>query len=89
MDGEKGRKIFFQTPTDLIVTDIVMPEKEGLQAIMDIRRDFPKVRIIAMSGGGIIEAETYLKLAEKLGADRILIKPFRANELLAMVAELL
>ncbi|MDY6850469.1 MAG: response regulator [Thermodesulfobacteriota bacterium] len=89
VDGEKGTDIFYQTPTDLIVTDILMPEKEGLRTIMDIRRDFPEVKIIAISGGGTVEPETYLNLAEKLGADRTLTKPFRTNELLVMVAELL
>lgn len=89
VDGEKGTEFFYQTPADLIVTDILMPEKEGLQTIMDIRRDFPEVRIIAISGGGTVEPETYLKLAKKFGADRTIVKPFRASELLAMVAELL
>lgn len=66
-----------------------MPEKEGIETIMDLKRDFSDVKIIAISGGGRIDAEEYLHMAEKLGAQRTLTKPFELKELLEAVRELL
>lgn len=66
-----------------------MPDKEGLETIMELRRDFPEVKIIAISGGGRVKPEEYLDLADKLGAHRKLTKPFVREELLAAVQELL
>jgi DNA-binding response OmpR family regulator len=74
---------------DLIITDILMPEKEGLETIAELRREFPKLPVIAVSGGGIVDPESYLTLAQKLGADRTLEKPFGFQELLSTVQELL
>lgn len=66
-----------------------MPEKEGIETIMDLKRDFSDVKIIAISGGGRIDPEEYLHMAEKLGAQRTLTKPFELKELLEAVRELL
>jgi len=74
---------------DLIITDILMPEKEGLETIAELRREFPELPVIAVSGGGIVDPESYLTLAQKLGADRTLAKPFGFQELLSTVQELL
>ena len=86
-DGKQGIKLFREQAADLIITDIIMPEKEGLETIMELRRDFPEVRIIAISGGGRMKPEEYLHLAERCGACRTLTKPFRRNELLDAVRE--
>ena len=70
---------------DLIITDLIMPEKEGIELIMDIRKDFPKVKLIAMSGGGFGSPHDYLSFASALGASLTLTKPFGTKELLAAV----
>jgi CheY-like chemotaxis protein len=74
---------------DLVVTDIFMPEKEGLETIDEIRRDYPQIKIIAISGGGRIDPQDYLEIARQLGADRVLFKPFDIQLLLDVVDELL
>jgi DNA-binding response OmpR family regulator len=70
---------------DLMITDIVMPEKEGIEIIRELRQKFPEMKIIAMSGGGRVQAGDYLFIAKKLGADQTLSKPFTAAELLAAI----
>ena len=81
-NGKEALEIYNRRPTDLIVTDIVMPDKEGLETILEFRRIYPDVKIIAMSGGGRTGAQNYLQLAKKLGADYILTKPFSNQEIL-------
>ena len=81
-NGKEALEIYNRRPTDLIVTDIVMPDKEGLETILEFRRIYPDVKIIAMSGGGRTGAHNYLQLAKKLGADYILTKPFSNQEIL-------
>ncbi len=88
-DGAQGLRVAASTPPDLVITDIVMPEKEGLETIMELRRTWPELKIIAISGGGVAGPQGYLLPAEKLGADRSLAKPFRIDELLRVVDELL
>jgi len=87
-DGNKGLKLYRKDPADLVITDIVMPEKEGIETIIDLRREFPEAKIIAMSGGGQIEAESYLSMAKRLGAQRTLTKPFQNEELLEAIEAL-
>ena len=88
-DGEEAVKIYNDTEPDLLITDIIMPEKEGVGAIMDIRKDHPDAKIIAISGGGRFAAENYLVLARSLGAQRIFSKPFERDEILGAVKELI
>lgn len=88
-DGNEGIKSFRADPTDIIITDIIMPEKEGIETIIELRRDFPDVKIIAISGGGRGGAGGYLSMAEKLGAQRSFAKPFSRVELLDAIKELL
>jgi DNA-binding response OmpR family regulator len=87
--GEEGIKIHRENPADLIITDLIMPGKEGIETIMELRRDFKDVKIIAMSGGGRIDPETYLQLAKTLGAIKTIAKPFDRIELLKTIHELL
>lgn len=88
-DGEKGLEMQRAQPFDLVITDIFMPVKEGIPTIMEMRRDFPQLKIIAISGGGSIPAVDYLKLAGNVGAQRVFSKPFGRQELLDAVRELL
>jgi len=74
---------------ELLITDIIMPGKEGLETIRDFRNAFPRVKIIAISGGGRIGFAPYLETARVLGAHKTMAKPFRPAELLGVVEELL
>ncbi len=88
-NGEEGIRMYRQNPADIIITDIVMPEKEGIETIRELRRDFPDVKIIAVSGGGRIDPKEYLHLALKIGAAQTLKKPFKRNELLEAIRDVL
>lgn len=88
-NGDIGIKLFREQPADLIITDIIMPEKEGWETIMELRRDFPNVKIIAISGGGRQGPYSYLMLAKRFGAERIFTKPLKRDELLKAISELL
>jgi DNA-binding response OmpR family regulator len=88
-DGKEALKLHQAKPVNLIITDIVMPEKEGLETIMEFQRQSPGVKIIAISGGGKIEANEYLNLAKMLGAKKTFSKPFELKKLLTEVRELL
>ncbi len=87
-DGQEGLTLFRQGGADLVITDIVIPEKEGLAVLMELRNAHPPVKVIAMSGGGEHGAD-YLDTARLLGAAKVLRKPFRTAALLAAVDELL
>lgn len=80
-DGAKGLAALRQSTADLVITDILMPNKEGMETIVELRQAYPKLKIIAMSGGGRSSYSNFLKVAEKLGADVILGKPFASQEL--------
>ena len=86
-DGKQGMKEHRATPADLVITDIFMPEKDGIEVIMELRRDFPKLLIIAMSGNPA--GMNLLNITQKLGVARILEKPFQPGELLTTVEDVL
>lgn len=88
VNGRKGLAAYKAAPAELVITDLIMPDMEGLEAIQEFRRRSPDLKIIAMSGGGAGWSVDYLKMAEKFGASRILNKPFALEELCALVAEL-
>jgi CheY-like chemotaxis protein len=88
-NGKAALELYRQEPTDLIITDLVMPEKEGLETIMELRRLNPAVKIIAMSGGGRMNPEVNLVMAQRLGAKRTLAKPFSQQEILDAIARVL
>ena len=87
-NSENGLKVFQSTPVDLVMTDILMPEKEGLSTIMELKKKNPELKIIAMSGGAVKSAN-YLEFARKLGADKVLQKPFDLRSVLQAVKDLL
>lgn len=88
-DGREGVKLFRTLPTDLVITDIIMPEQEGIETIRELKRDFPDVKIVAISGGGRIDSKDYLCLAEQFGVTATFGKPLDREEFLAAIEELL
>ena len=88
-DGELGLKQFRQAPADLVVVDIFMPEKDGLEVIQELRADHPDLKIIAVSGGGGVDSGTYLLAASRMGADRVFEKPFEMVDLLDAIQQML
>ena len=88
-DGVEGIKAYRQQPADLIITDLIMPNKDGIGMIIDLKKEFPDVKIIAMSGGGLNKPDGYLKGAKKLGASCTLTKPIDREEMLKAVRDIL
>ncbi|CAK8715647.1 MAG: Response regulator receiver domain-containing protein [Candidatus Electronema aureum] len=88
-NGREGQRLLEKQPFDLVITDLIMPEKEGMETISYIKKHFPGMKIIAISGGGRIGPETYLPAALELGAHLAFAKPFSMDELLNAVRELL
>lgn len=89
-DGEEGIRRYRQAPTDLIITDIIMPKKEGVETIIELKRDFPDVKIIAISGGSRgIDALDCLSYVKGLRVSRVFAKPFDRKEFLEAIQELL
>jgi DNA-binding NtrC family response regulator len=88
-DGMEGIRQYRENPADLIITDLIMPNKDGIGMIIDLKKEFPEIKIIAMSGGGVNRPEGYLNGAMKLGATRTLTKPIDRDEMLKAVRETL
>ncbi len=88
-NGEEGLLRFREASYDLVITDIIMPEKDGIETILDLRRENSGLKLIAISGGGRSEPENYLHSARLLGADLTMKKPFTNQEMLDAVASLL
>lgn len=82
-DGRRVLAILNERPIDLVITDLVMPERDGLETMTELRYSHPKLPVIAISGDVPLNRELYLRLAEKLGAARILAKPFPMSDLIA------
>jgi len=88
-DGEEALKRHNESPADLVVNDLIMPGKEGMETIIEFRHNSPGVKIVAITGAGCGRIEGYLYTAKKLGAHRTLAKPFDLMEMLKAVNELL
>lgn len=88
-DGKEGLRMYRERPADLIITDIIMPEKEGLETIHALRKDYPDIKVIAISGGGAMGTELYLDMAKGLGASRAFSKPIDRGKLLSAINDLL
>jgi two-component system, chemotaxis family, chemotaxis protein CheY len=88
-DGREGLEVFRARRPDLVITDIIMPNVEGIETIRELKRIAPATRIVAISGGGRVSNTDFLVIAKKLGADIVMAKPLRAAELLAAVGRLL
>lgn len=85
--GGMGMTMVKRHDFDLIITDMIMPVKDGIEFIMELTRDYPGLKILAISGGGAIKAERYLTMAGYLGDIPTLEKPFKQADFLALVAE--
>ncbi len=88
-DGSEILEILAKQPADLVLTDIVMPNQEGIQTIVQIRRHYPNLKIIGMSSGGSEGDGHYLEMAREFGAHATLAKPFSKGKLLEVVDALI
>ena len=88
-DGRQGTLLYRSDPVDLVITDLLMPVKEGFETIRELRQINADAKIIAISGGGRAGAVDFLGMAKKLGADRAIAKPFRPAELVEAVRAVL
>ena len=89
-NGNTGIAIFRSDPVDLVIVDLFMPEKEGIETIIELRRGFPDLKILAISGGiPGYGPDDFLHIAQKLGADGSLDKPFTMQHLLSVIGDLL
>jgi len=86
-DGERALDLQRAHPVDVLITDIFMPERDGIELIHQFKSAFPQVKIIAMSGGGRVSNMDYLPFAADIGADLVLRKPFAGNTLLRMLQD--
>jgi CheY-like chemotaxis protein len=93
LDAENGREGMTQlqehSDISLMITDIIMPEKEGIETIMEVKRLYPTLKIIAISGGGKAGPQSYLLLADAFGVNATLAKPFSGQELLLCMKQIL
>lgn len=87
-DGQAGLSLARSNSVDLVVTDLVMPVQEGMETIMTLRRERPRLPVIAISGG-VTNSRLYLDIAGKIGARRILPKPFTPKELIQLIEAVL
>lgn len=88
-DGNEGLAVFQEEQPEVVITDLFMPDKEGIETIRELKKGSPKLKIIAMSGGSMVEGPDYLIAAKLLGADLALSKPFGSEELVNTVNKLL
>lgn len=87
--GREGLQFLERTRFDLVVTDIVMPEMEGIEVLMQIRKRGFTAKVLAMSGGGALGIDGNLRVAALLGAHKTLVKPFTGSDFIAAVGEAL
>jgi DNA-binding response OmpR family regulator len=87
-NGRVGLQLYHRKSFDVVITDLIMPEMEGIETITSLRKSNPKVQVIAISGGGRHRPEDYLEIAQKLGAKKTFTKPLDRQKLVAAVQEL-
>ena len=88
-DGVEGMEAFGKLRPDVVVTDIIMPNREGVETLMSIKALDPDVKVLAISGGGRLGSTDLLTMAQGLGADAVMAKPFRSTDVVSAVARLL
>ena len=89
IDGKEGMTLFNDNKVDLVITDIIMPKKDGFVTIIGLKRICPDIKIIAMSGGGHAHPKYYLDISKGLDVHYIFQKPFKTSDLVDAVHELL
>jgi CheY-like chemotaxis protein len=87
-NGRDALRVFQDCPDCIVILDIVMPDMEGIETMQKLRQSDPGVKIVAVSGGGSVDAVEYLRLAETFGASRTLYKPIENRRLLATLRDL-
>jgi YesN/AraC family two-component response regulator len=87
-DGNEALKMVNEYPPQLIITDIIMPESDGIEVICTVKETNPDIKILAISGGGRISAKDHLNVAKQLGAIGVLTKPFSTEELICEINKL-
>jgi len=88
-DGREGLAVHKAAPADLLITDLIMPGMEGIETIIEFKRQAPGLKIVAISGGGRVNSAEYLEIAKKFGAHETLRKPFTITHLVSVVTKLL
>jgi CheY-like chemotaxis protein len=88
-DGDSGVRVFDESRADLVLTDVIMPNSDGVEAIRRMRAIDPAARIVAMSGGSLAGNDYPLRMAKEAGAMDVLAKPFEVDDLVAVVARCL
>ena len=88
-NGKVGVELYRKDPADLVITDLFMPEKDGIEALLELQAEFPEVKVIAVSGGSRMGRTDLLSVVGDLGVQRTFRKPFHMSELLEAVKELL
>ena len=88
-DGQEGLRLWRRFGADLVITDVMMPNKNGIETIMELRASFPPVPVIAMSGGDMSQRLDLLGNATLLGAVHTIPKPFSLTEMVAKIAQVL
>lgn len=89
VNGREALRVIGDSQIDVVLTDLIMPEMDGIEVIMALRQRFPTLKIIAMSGGGRLSATDLLSVASRLGASHTLSKPVSSPELLAAIQTVL
>lgn len=87
-DGREAIAILERSGIDVAVIDVFMPEKEGLETIVEARQRWPGLKVIAISGGGVVGPMDVLQVAQLVGADVVMTKPFSLSHLIAEIARL-
>jgi DNA-binding NtrC family response regulator len=88
-NGRLGLMQFGSFQPDLVITDMLMPEQEGIETVIELRKQHPTLPIIAISGGGRIGNTSFLDMAARFGATRIMPKPFSASEMISVISSCL
>ena len=87
-NGAEGIAAYKKTPADVVILDMLMPEKDGFETMNFLKRDYPDVKIIAMTGGGTIGSQDVLQWARLMGVTRAFSKPFQWEEMLQSVQQI-
>jgi len=87
-DGNVALKVLDAQPIDVVFLDIIMPEKEGLETLLEIKQRFPQIAVFVMSGGGTRGKHDFLTVAKKFGATGVVKKPATPKELIALIEAL-